>query len=140
MAMSAIDPVARGDSRSCILMKSLQKYVNIEEELVDSFEIEVQQFHVDRNLPSFKDSDRIDVWYQAVFEKYAALGKMVKACLSVFHGPKVESSFNTMGDIMSSKSVRMNVATFDAEQTVKYWIAARGETSTTAFKATPQLA
>ena len=125
MAMSALDPISRGHSTSCKLMKSLQKYVSVlGEELVDSFQLEVQQLHVDRSLSPFQESDRIDRWYGETFSKYPAVGKIMKACLSIFHGPKVESSFNTMGDIMSTKSVRMNVRSFDAVQIVKYLMAA----------------
>ena len=41
-----------------------------------------------------------------VIPRYPTLGKVVGACLSIFHGPQVESSFNTMGDmdVKSSQS------------------------------------
>ena len=40
--------------------------------------------------------------------------------LSRFHGPQVEGSFKTMGDVIDPKSCRMNVETYSAIQTVKY--------------------
>ena len=45
---------------------------------------------------------------------------MSLALLTIFHGPKVESSFSVMGDVMDKKSGRMNVSTCSAIQTVKY--------------------
>uniref|UniRef100_A0A8C5BWR0 Sulfotransferase n=1 Tax=Gadus morhua TaxID=8049 RepID=A0A8C5BWR0_GADMO len=45
-------------------------------------------------------------WLAKVFnsQKFPALSKVVKAALSIFHGPLVEASFNLMGDIIDPKS------------------------------------
>ena len=48
-----------------------------------------------------------------------------KFFLTVFHGPRVESSFSVMGHVMDKKSGRMNVSTYSAIQTVKYSLAAK---------------
>ena len=50
---------------------------------------------------------------------------MSLALLTIFHGPRVESSFSVMGDIMDKKSGRMNVSTYSAIQTVKYSLNAK---------------
>ena len=104
-ALSAIDPLARGHSLSCNYMKSLLDTVpaGISKEEHDAYELEVQHFQVDNRLPPYNDMDRIDSWYGEAFSKYPVLGKLIKASLSIFHGPQVESSFNTMGDILDSK-------------------------------------
>lgn len=95
----------------------------------------------DGELLVFTPDARVDTWYHASgsFSKYPVLGLMVRACLSIFHGPQVESSFNTMGDILSTKSSSMKIDTFYAIQTVKYWMNARGKTATTAFEPTVKL-
>ena len=50
---------------------------------------------------------------------------MSLALLTIFHGPRVESSFSVMGDVMDKKSGRMNVSTYSAIQTVKYSLKAK---------------
>ena len=50
---------------------------------------------------------------------------MSLALLTIFHGPRVESSFSVMGDIMDKKSGRMNVSTYSAIETVKYSLNAK---------------
>ena len=47
--------------------------------------------------------------------------KMTRVILSIFHGPHVESSFNTMGDVIGIKSCQTSVETYSSVQTVKYW-------------------
>ena len=39
---------------------------------------------------------------------------MSLALLTIFHGPRVESSFGVMGEVMDKKSGRMNVSTYSA--------------------------
>ena len=78
----------------------------------DQFEQEVQQYQIDNRLLQFHQKDRIDVWYaENVFSKYPVLGQVIKASLTIFHGPQVESSFSMMNNIVDDKSMRMNVST-----------------------------
>ena len=57
----------------------------------------------------------------AVKRKLASFIKALSlATLTDFHGPRVESSFSVMGDVMDKKSGRMNVSAYSAIQTVKY--------------------
>ena len=46
--------------------------------------------------------------------------KVSLALLSIFHGPRVESSSGMMGNILDKPSGRMNVDTYSAIQTTKY--------------------
>lgn len=48
---------------------------------------------------------------------------MVYALLTCFHSPKFESSFSLMNSVISSKTSKMNIPTFDAIQSVKYHLA-----------------
>ena len=45
--------------------------------------------------------------------------------LTIFHGPRVESSFSVMDDIMDKKSGRLNESTYSAIQMVKYSLDAK---------------
>ena len=54
---------------------------------------------------------RADNWWWQLNEKYPVLSKLSLAALTVFHGPRVESSFSVMGDVIVKKSGRMNVST-----------------------------
>ena len=58
----------------------------------------------------------------------------VKAALSVFHGPTVESSFSLMSEIIDSKSGSMNISTLSAIQTVKHTLLTRKQTAVEIFK------
>ena len=72
-----------------------------------------------------KNFIRADTWWFKLKDKYPLLSKMSLALLTIFHGPRVESSFSVMGDIMDKKSGRMNVSTYSAIQTVKYSLDAK---------------
>ena len=50
---------------------------------------------------------------------------MSLALLTIFHGPRVECSFSVTGDVMDTKSCRMNVSTYSAIQMVKYSLNAK---------------
>ena len=93
----------------------------------DEYDLEVRKLLVDAQLPSPVDSKRDDIdcltWWISVSKKYPVIFRVVRAVLSIFHGPRVESSFSTMGDIIDKKSGRMNIETYAAIQTIKYALA-----------------
>ena len=60
------------------------------------------------------------------------LTEMARKLLSAFHGPAVESSFSTMGEILNSGCSRMDISTYAAIQTIRYSLAAHN-TSAVAF-------
>ncbi|CAM1291290.1 FBN1 (predicted) [Pycnogonum litorale] len=137
-AVSAIDPVVRGHSQSCKALKSLKAMVPCKMSLddEDQFDLQVHRFQVDDKLLAVDDDTRVDAWWASVMatNRYPALCSMVKAVLSIFHGPQVESSFNVMGDILDPKSSRMTVETFSSIQTVKYWLRSTGSSATANFR------
>lgn len=98
---------------------------------------EILRYNVDLSLPSFKNGDCLVEWWGHVFEKrekYPALTALVKCGLSIFHGPRVESSFSLMNDIIDHRSGNMNVSTFNAIQTVKYTLQSREKTAVEFFR------
>lgn len=98
---------------------------------------ELVQFTVDRTLPRYKEGDGMVDWWGHVFDqagKYPALGALAKCCLSIFHGPRVESSFSLMNEIIDERSGNMNIETLDAIQTVKYALQSRGQTAVQMFE------
>ncbi|CAL8235989.1 unnamed protein product [Boreogadus saida] len=106
-APSALDPLPRGHSQATIQLKS------------------------------FKEGESIVDWWGHVFDKpdkYPSLSAMVKCFLSIFHGPRVESTFSLMNDVIDQRSGNMNVQTFNAIQTVKYTLQSKGKTALQLFR------
>lgn len=98
---------------------------------------ELVRFNVDLTIPSYKEGENIVEWWGHVFDKpdkYPSLSALVKCCLSIFHGPRVESSFSLMNDVIDQRSGNMNVETFNAIQTVKYTLQSRGKTAVQLFR------
>ena len=80
---------------------------------------------MDKTLPKIITGDssiRLDKWWSVIFTtgKYPALSAVVKACLSIFTGPQVESSLSIMNDIIKKKSGRMLTETYSAIIGTKY--------------------
>ena len=90
----------------------------------EEYEKEVRKLMFDNTLPACTDEngDEVDIvhWWSAISTKYPLTYKIVMAVLSIFCTPRVESSFNIMGDTIDKKSNRMKVNTFNASQDIKY--------------------
>ncbi|XP_051512226.1 uncharacterized protein LOC127416743 [Myxocyprinus asiaticus] len=125
--LSAMDPVVRGQSQTGFELKKLTQMMSHMLPPDAATHQEILQYSVDQTLPTFKEGDDVVTWWVSVFEtgKYPRLCQAVKAAMSIFHGPLVESSFNLMGDIIDPRSTSMNIATFSAIQTVKYTLQSR---------------
>ena len=125
--LSSIDPLAivsRSETALSLLLK-LSSYVTPvvlkTESDVSEYDKECRRIMIDLNLPAFdEEKDRADVWWYQLKERYPILCKVALALLTIFHGPRVESSFSTMGNILDKQSGRMNVDTYSAIQSVKY--------------------
>ena len=100
--LSAIDPKCQGSTVAASMMKKLKTYfvtVITDDATADAFDLEVDKFHLETNLPAALCTDdspkRLDEWWAEVFSnrKYPILFKMIKACLSIFTGPMIEQSF-----------------------------------------------
>lgn len=121
-SLSAVDPILRGHSQAVIHLKKLATNLQHFTDPESDVHLEIMGYSVSPDLASFSEGEDIVTWWAKVFnsQKFPALSKVVKAALSIFHGPLVEASFNLMGDIIDPKSSNMAIPTFNAFQTVKY--------------------
>ncbi|KAF3857796.1 hypothetical protein F7725_010997 [Dissostichus mawsoni] len=115
-ALSALDPLLRGHSQATIQLKRLSGMLRHLLPADQDIQRELVRFNVDLTIPSFKEGESIVEWWP---DKYPSLSAMVKCCLSIFHGPRVESSFSLMNEVIDQRSGNMNVPTFNAIQTGK---------------------
>ena len=99
------------------------------EEEIKLYEIQVRKMMIDNTLPAATDDNGDDAdivkWYSHLSKKYPAVHKMAMSVLSIFHGPKLESSFSGMGHVIDKKTNRMCNRTYSAIQTVKYSLRAQ---------------
>jgi len=141
-SISAIDPTSLGNQVSVKYLSKLPEFITnvlTNESELDMFQLEVRKIQIDSNLPQATDASgeptRIDKWWGAVADTnaYPALSKLVLAVLTCFHGPQVESSFNTMNDVIDERSGRTEIETYSAIQSVKYAMRAKGKTASQLF-------
>ena len=130
--VTAIDPVAILAKRTVTLKAILylpDRVTNVLSSTdLEDYEKECRKIMVGPTLPTAlveKKFVRADTWWFKPKDKCPLLSKMSLALLTIFHGPRVESSFSVMGDIMDKKSGRMNVSTYSAIETVKYSLNAK---------------
>lgn len=141
---SAIDPLSRGHDVSQEQLLKLPRLVTnvLAPEDCDAFELEIRRFQIDSTLPPAQTdmSSRIDDWWTKVFETgtYPLLSRMVKALLSCFHGPQVESAFNLMGDVLDSRSHRLRMETYSSVMSVKYNLRSSRKTAVQYYRQTAQ--
>lgn len=104
--LSAMDPILRGHSQTGSELRKLTAMMDHLLPDVDTHQ-EILQYNVDQSLPSFQDGDDVVRWWACVDDtgKYPGLCQAVKAAMSIFHGPLVESSFN----IIDKKSTSFNI-------------------------------
>ncbi|KAK1893717.1 Glutathione S-transferase F10 [Dissostichus eleginoides] len=137
-ALSALDPLVRGNSETGILLKRLSGPEMMGHLVPPQCDVplEVVKFNVDRTLPLYLDGDSMVTWWANIMAtgKYPGLNHVVKGGLSIFHGPMVESSFSAMGDIISQKRTSMSMATCNAIQTTKDALKSRCQTAIQMFK------
>lgn len=122
-AVSTLNPIYRKHSASLKLMKELPHYVPnvIKATEINSYDLEVHHFQND-SFRQIGDKEPIDMWWKEIemSKKYPLLSRLAFSLLTCFHGPKVESSFSLMNNIITSGSNRLKVSTFNAIQSVKY--------------------
>ena len=103
-------------------------FIHVMRREVDAYLQEIHKLMVDPLLPSPVDNKGNDVecltWWYPLEKKYPLVFKMIVATLSIFHGPRVESSFSIMTDVIDTKLGRLNIGTYEAIQIVKYYLMA----------------
>lgn len=113
-SISGMYPVVRDH----ILTKKVGLLNQLGEEHVNEFltpdekinlSFEVIRFQVDSSLPAFDSQQDADSWWASVIEepKFPAPKKLAIR-FSCFHGSAVESTFNTMGEIIDVRSTKTN--------------------------------
>ena len=129
MCLSGLDPTAIGHSASYACLKKLADFfptILTSTEKTDNYLKEISTLQLDESLPpALEENDipvQLDLWWANIFQisNYPVLFQVVKACLSIFSGPHVESSFSLMSNIIDKRSNRMNIDTYNAMMTVKY--------------------
>lgn len=136
-AVSAIDPVCKSSSLALTYMKKLPHLVRnvFSDREKELFELEVQNYHSDALLPRVSENERADEWWVSIKKScnYPLLSRMACALLTCFHGPRVESSFSMMNNIITAGTTRLNVETFDSIQSIKYHLLAEEKSATDFF-------
>ena len=130
---------------SATIMKRLKTYLPsvIPEAQHNAFDLEVNKYHQDKNIPKAVNEDAsskwLDTWWAEIFDidGYPHLSKV--ACLSIFMGPMIEQSFSTMNNVINKKTNRINVETVNAIQTVKYDLKAKNGTTILRYSRTDVL-
>ena len=138
ICLSGLDPTAIGHSASYACLRKLADFFPtiltntektwklLENKLLDNYLKKISTLQLDKSLPStLEENDvpvQLDLWWAKIFQtrNYPVLSQVVKACLSIFSGPHVESSFSLMSNIIDKRSNRMNIDTYNAIVTIKY--------------------
>ncbi|XP_055881072.1 uncharacterized protein LOC129925675 [Biomphalaria glabrata] len=137
--LRAINPGTVGHSQNMKMLCQLAEkmpFFNCEE--VAAVQEEIRQIQIDSSLQS-KDfaKDRIDHWWAIYFkshpDQYPLFFKMISGCLSIFSGPRVESSFSFMNSLITKKTNRMVCQTYEAFQKVRYFLQSKHTTSLKLF-------
>ena len=131
-AFSALGPcmiLSNKDSLMKYLIELPDVVSDLTEEETKLYKIQVRKMTIDNTLPAATDDYGDDVyivkWYSYLSKKYPAVHKMAMSVLSIFHGPKLESSFSGMGHVIDKETNRMCDRTYSAIQTVKYSLRAQ---------------
>ena len=134
-SLGSLDPNLRCHETVLVHLKKLPKLLQVDAIDIDAYTSEVTHFTTS-TFPEYDKEEQLDAWYSKnVFgsDKYSNLSQIVKTVLSIFRGPRVESPFNIMDDIIDNRSTRMKVNTFSSIQTIKYGLKARNHCSKTTF-------
>ncbi|GFS61798.1 general transcription factor II-I repeat domain-containing protein 2A [Trichonephila clavipes] len=122
ISFTALDPELRGKTSAILAFEKLSSFMSHifsdnEKSKVEA-EIRLYQSDIDITKEMLYTSDEsrnqvkctIDKYWSKVFNlkddftndyKYPTLAELVKACLSCFHGPLVESAFNLMNTLVT---------------------------------------
>ena len=81
------------------------------------FTAELRNYVVDSDLAQLQNSERLDKVFET--KRYPMLSSIVRASLSIFIGPIVESSFSMMNDIIDLRSGSTEINTYITIITIK---------------------
>ena len=136
-ACAALDPQVRKTTTAERHLKALANAEHlVSKEDIDDFNREVDKYCTKPSIPKSdveKGSVVIDFWARNTAE-FPLIAGIAKKLMSAFHGPQVESSFSSMGEILNPGSSRMDISTYATMQTVRYTLADKGMTAVQYFK------
>ena len=92
-----------------------------------------------KDSPSKTISVPVDEWWISLPKTYSHVKEVATALLTCFHGPRVESAFSCMGNILNKKTNRMLVSTMSALQTVRYSLQSSRKSAIDCFKRSDKL-
>ena len=134
-AFSAINPVARGHTLTFTYLSKLFSHFKftLQDSTNSDYFDEIKKYQLDKSLPVYIQERYPDIslWWTIKFEssKYPILSKIIKAALSIFTGPRVESSFSMMNDIVTPRTSCMSVETYSSYMSVKYSLISEGKSA-----------
>ena len=99
---------------------------------LEAYHKEVLDLCTAKDLPP--TSLPVDEWWSRLPDRFVNVKLVASALLTCFTGPKVESAFSCMGNIMDPKSNRMAVSTLSAIQTVRYSLQGSRKSAVDCFK------
>ena len=134
-AFSAIDPVGRGHTLTFTYLSKLFsnfKFILQDSTNLDNFD-EIKKYQLDKSLPVYTQESypEISLWCAIIFDsnKYLTLSKIIKAALSIFTGPQVESSFSMINDVVTPRASRISVKMYSSYMSVKYSLISEGKSA-----------
>ena len=134
-AFSAIDPVARGHTLTFTYLSKLVSHFKLilQDSTNSNYFDEIKKNQLYNSLPVYTEESYPDIssWWTIIFDsnKYQILSKIIKAALSIFTGPQVESSLSMMNDIVTPCASRMSVETYSSCMSVKYSLISEGKSA-----------
>ena len=130
--LSLLDPRAFGQSDTAIILQKLPSFFPTIS--APNFDAEITLLQSETDIQPCDDLD-LDVWWSQVFQlnKFSDVRKIVSACLSIFTGPKVESSFSMLNDIVCAKASTMLTSTYEAIMATKYFLLSHNKSTVQLF-------
>ena len=131
ISLSALDPIVRGHTATFSHLKNLCCICKIT--VTDELDLALRQYQLSSDIPPADHNTPLDIWWGKVLPLFTSLSPLIKTCLSIFTGPRVEQSFSNMNLIVSSTSNRMLVGACEAYQKIKYVLLAESKTAEELF-------
>lgn len=131
--LSTLDPELSGHSKQCTGLQDLFDALPtiVKKEQKNDFIMAASSLQTNTKFRDTISEKKLDLWWSKVFShpQYYILGPVVKACLSIFTGPRVESSFSVMNNIINPKTNSMDVHTYESIHKIKYSLLNHDKTS-----------
>lgn len=127
--LSALNSTLRSEMSTFSALMKLAEFLPsvISETEKLQMDLELRNYQTDSSLKNFLSKSLTVLWSKVIdlkeanIQKYPVFSKIIKAILTCFHEPSVESTFNMMDD-MSENRTSLNIDTVDSIQTIKYYL------------------